>query len=342
MMSTKLRWGILGTGNIAHQFSIGVMGSDRGQLAAVGSRNDESARQFAADHQIHNSHGSYEALMADSNVDAIYNSLPNSMHHEWTIKALNAGKHVLCEKPFANDAAQSQEMFDLARRRGLRVVEAFMYRSNPLTIAAKQALASGVIGELRLIRTSFCYRTYKISGNIRFDRHLGGGGIMDIGCYCVNFARHFAGEEPEQITAAGHFHSSGVDDLAVGTMKFPSGVLASFSCGMSAHADNTAYLCGSEGSIEIPIPWKPPRDNATYVIARGIRPKMDGPVGPAPTGPARQVVTVPVHGDLYGLEADDFAAVVQDGKKPTITEADTMGNMRVLDELRKQIGLKFV
>jgi predicted dehydrogenase len=339
-MSDRIRWGILGTGNIATQFACGVRASQRGQLTAVGSRKIDTARAFAEKNQIPQAHSSYDALLADPNVDAVYNSLPNSLHHEWTIKALRAGKHVLCEKPFAVDAGQTEEMFDVARQTGRVLVEAFMYRSNPLTLAVKKAVDDGAIGQLRLIRTSFCYRTNKVAGNVRFSRELAGGGLLDIGCYCVNYSRYFAGAEPAHVTAAAHFHESGVDDLVVGTMQFPTGVLASFTCGMIAHADNTAYLCGSDGFIEVPIPWKPPHTQAIYILARGTPPKMDGPVRPQ-GAPQRETIRVPIHGELYGMEADDFAAAVSDGVTPRVTPQDTIGNMRVLDEIRRQIGLRF-
>src|SRR2546428_13775935 len=198
-MSDRLRWGILGTGNIARQFAAGMKSAPRSEIVAVGSRSGESANEFARAHATATAHASYQQLLDDQNVEAIYNSLPNSLHHEWTIKALRAGKHVLCEKPFARDEAETQEIFDAARHAGKIVTEAFMYRSNPLTLAVKKAVESGIIGQLLLIRTSFCYRTNKIAGNIRFDRALAGGGLMDIGCYCVNFSRYFASEEPTRI-----------------------------------------------------------------------------------------------------------------------------------------------
>lgn len=339
-MSKRLRWGILGTGNIARQFAAGVRASQRGELSAVGSRRRESADTFAATHHISAVHGSYDDLLADPAVDAIYNSLPNSMHYEWTIKALRAGKHVLCEKPFAVDAAQAQEMFDVARQTGKVLVEAFMYRSHPLTHAILKAVKDGAIGELRLIRTSFCYRTTKITGNVRFSRELAGGGLMDVGCYCINFSRLFAGGEPVGMSAVAHLHETGVDDLLSATLQFPNGILAGFSCGMIAQADNTAQLCGSEGYIEVPVPWKPPANESLFVIARGTPPRMDGPVK-TPAAPQRQTVRVNVDGELYGIEADDFTAAVFDGNTPTVTPHDTLGNMRVLDELRRQIGLKF-
>ena len=341
-MKTKLSWGIIGTGNIARQFCAGVNTSRRGRLMAVGSRGAASAAAFAATHHIPNPHGSYEELLVDKSVEAVYISLPNTMHHEWTIKALQAGKHVLCEKPFAANTADSEEMFDVADKLGMVLIEAFMYRAHPLTQAVMASYRRGDIGELQLIRTSFCYRTTRIDGNIRFDPALAGGGLMDIGCYCINFSRFFAGEEPSSVCAVAIKHSGGVDRVAVGMMVFPRGIVASFTCGMSVQADNTAYLCGEEGYIEIPIPWKPPAVGARFSVVRATPPRMDQ-AGLAATGSVansgpRQTFTVDANMDLYGLEADDFAATVLDRKAPMLTRADTLGNMRVLDEMRRQAG----
>ena len=334
-MNDRLAWGILGTGNIARQFATGVNASRRGRLVAVGSRTPDKARAFGQTHHIPITYGSYQQLLDDPAVQAVYNSLPNNLHHEWTVKALRAGKHVLCEKPFAINLAQAIEMFDVAQRHGKVLIEAFMYRAHPLTHAIQESVHSGAIGEVRLIRTSFCYKVSKWQGNIRFAPDLAGGVIMDVGCYCVNFSRLFAGAEPSQIHVVHHRHESGVDDIAAAALLFPSGAIATFTCGMSVHADNTASICGSEGYIEIPVPWKPPRD-ATYTIARSTPPKMENPTIQSP--PPRETRTVAVEGDLYGLEADAFTATVQDGALPAVSREDTLGNQRVLDELRRQIG----
>ena len=334
-----LRWGILGTGNIARQFAAGVRGSRRGMLAAVGSRSRESADAFAAAHGAARVAGDYADLINARDVDAVYVSLPNHLHHEWTIRALKAGKHVLCEKPFAVNAAESEEMFDAAVRAGRVLVEAFMYRSHPQTLAVLDAVRGGAIGELKLIRTSFCYRTTRVAENIRFKPEMAGGGLMDVGCYCVNFSRLFAGAEPTQIEIVGHVHETGVDDLAAGSMRFPNGVTASFTCGMTVQADNTAYLCGTEGYIEMPVPWKPPKDNASFTIARATPPRMDGPVKPGP--PPRETRRVDAGMDLYAFEADDFAETVLDGQPPRVSREDTIGNMRVLDEMRQRLGVRF-
>src|SRR4029079_14380607 len=164
----------------------------RSGVAAVGSRSVESARNFSIAHSIATAHGTYDALLADPTVDAVYISMPNSLHHEWTIKSLRAGKHVLCEKPFALTASEAKEMFDAAKKAGKVLVEAFMYRSHPLTLAVIDSLRGGEIGELRLIRTSFCYKTSRVEGNVRFDKKLGGGGLMDVGCYCLSLSRLLA------------------------------------------------------------------------------------------------------------------------------------------------------
>ena len=334
-MADPLRWGILGTGNIAKQFAAGVKSARRSAIVAAGSRQVATARQFAAEYDVARAYGSYDELLADPNVDAIYNSLPNSLHHEWTIKSLRAGKHVLCEKPFAMDLRETTEMFDVARQTKRMLVEAFMYRSHPLTKAVVDTVCSGAIGEVRLIRTSFCYRTTKIDGNVRFAPALGGGALMDVGCYCISFSRLIAGAEPTSSYATARKHPTGVDDVVIGTMHFPGDVLASFTAGMGVQADNTAYICGTEGYIEVPVPWKPPVNGAVYTIARGTPPRQDNP---APTKiPPRETRTVDANTELYALEADDFAAAVLDSRPPAVTEPDTVGNMAVLDDLRKQI-----
>jgi predicted dehydrogenase len=338
-MSATMRWGILGTGNIARQFATGMKSSKRCVAAAAGSRNLETAEAFAKSFGIPRALGSYEALVADRDVDAVYVSLPNSLHEQWTIAALAAGKHVLCEKPLAMDAGQAERMFAAAEKAGKLLMEAFMYRTHPQTLAVVEAVKSGAVGELRLIRTSFCYRTRTLEGNVRFARELGGGGLMDVGCYCINFSRLFAGGEATEIRASACFHESGVDELATGVLQFPGGVIANFACGMCAQADNTAYLCGSEGYIEIPVPWKPVTGSSKFIVTRGTPPRMDG--GTATGPPPRDVREVEFSGDLYGIEADDFAGMALEGKTPAVTKEDSLGNMRVLDEMRRQIGLEF-
>ena len=338
-MTEPLRWGFLGTGNIARQFAEGLAGAEDSRAVAVGSRRADSASGFSRTHGIERAHASYEALLGDTGVEAVYLSLPNSMHHEWTLKALRAGKHVLCEKPLARTAAESEEMFDAAAKAGRLLVEAFMYRSHPLLHAVTERIDRGAIGQLLLIRASFCYCTTKIEGNIRFDRALAGGALMDVGCYCVDFARLFAGAEPTAIHAAAHKHETGVDDRVAGTISFANGVLASFNCGMTLHADNTASLCGSAGFIEIPVPWKPPARKARFLLKHSQRPLQDG--SSQPMAPPVETFEVDAPKPLYALEADDFAASVRHNRPPTITRGESVGNMKILDEIRGQTGLEF-
>ena len=337
-MNDRLRWGILGTGNIATQFAAGVNASRRGRLVAVGSRSSESSAAFAGKFQVPQAMDDYEKLIRTPDVDVVYNALPNSMHHRWTIAALRAGKHVLCEKPLAAGAAEAQEMFDVAAQTGRVLMEAFMYRSHPQTLAVLQAVRQGKIGELKLIRTSFCFRIRQIAGNIRFRSELAGGSLMDVGCYCINFSRLLAGAEPTRIDVVGHVHESGIDDLAAGTLTFPDSVVATFSCGMTVQADNAAQLCGSEGYIQIPVPWKPPRGNAGFTIGRSTPPRMEVQ-NAAPLTPPQEWHPVESDDDLYALEADDLAATILDGQPPRISADDSLNNMRVLDEMRRQLGI---
>ncbi len=339
-MTERLRWGIMGTGNIANQFAQGLAGSSRGQLTAAASRTQASASTFTDKHdaKAHAFEG-YERLLDCADVDAIYLALPNHMHMAWTLKALQAGKHVLCEKPIANNADQAAAMFEQAKASGKVLVEAFMYRSHPLHHAIAQQIAEGAIGKIQAIRTSFCFKVAKPEGNIRFSRACAGGALMDIGCYCVNFSRHYIGSEPQAVHATSRLNDDGVDILTSGTMHFADDILASFTCGMTLHADNAAYICGDEGYITIPIPWKPPAEKATYTLNRGTPPRMDK--GAAAAGPMSKQVAVDAGRPLYGLEADDFAAVVMDGATPTITAQDTIANMQTLDALRESAGVIF-
>jgi predicted dehydrogenase len=218
-------------------------------------------------------------------------------------------------------------MFDTSRQSGRVLAEAFMYRSHPLTLALRRAVAEGRIGELRVIRTSFLFAADTVEGNVRFDAGLAGGSLMDVGCYCLSYARLFAGEEPKAMMACGHLHASGVDDYAAGALAFPGGVVSSFACGITVRADNTAYLEGTAGYIRVPVPWKPPATEASFT-------RVDKEGGQHTT-----VVSADKH--LYALEADDFAATVLEGVPVRVTEADSLGNQRCLDELRRQVGVAF-
>lgn len=336
-MSGSLRYGILGTGNIARQFADGVAGARRSVVTAIGSRSQDTADAFAKACGIARAHPTYDALLADDTVDAVYISTPNALHHEWTLKALAAGKHVLCEKPIGVTAAEAEEMFDTAQKHGRRLMEAFMYRCHPLTAAWLGAIEAGEIGDVTLIRTSFCYRAHHIDGNVRYSVPLAGGALMDIGCYCVNLSRRVAGAEPASVHVTGRLHESGVDVFTAGTLVFPGGITASFTCGMDTQADNTTHIAGRDGWIEVPRAWKPLGDQSTYIVDGQNPPKQDG--GGAKRGREERSVTTDV--PLYGIEADAFAGVALDGDTPPVTRDGSIGNMRVLDTMRAQLGLPF-
>ncbi len=332
----SLRWGILSTGNIAHQFAAGLRQSRRGKLRAVASRSIQSAKAFAQKYEAPVALGDYQSLLQRDDVDAVYIGLPNTLHAQWTIAALQAGKHVLCEKPLAASEAEVAAMFAAADAAGRTLIEAFMYRTHPQTRAVRAALARGDIGPLRMIRASFCYHTSRIDDNIRFDPTLAGGALMDIGCYCLDFASLCAGSPPLAAQVQAKLHARGVDEMAAGTLRFADDVLASFICAMNMPADNTAYICGQTGYIEIPIPWKPPTGGSRWRIGRGIPPKMDRTGGAG--APVEEFETPPGM-DLYAHEADAFAAAALDGRPPFMTAAESLSNMHWLDQMRRQAGV---
>lgn len=319
-MSEPLKWGILATGVIANKFANDLKATDRGVLVATGSRSSESAEKFAAEHGGRG-YGSYEAVLEDPEVEAIYNSPPNHLHKEWTIKALRAGKHVLCEKPIAMNAREAEEMFAVAEETGRVLVEAFMYRLRPVAKKILETVHSGVIGDVRLIRSNFTFAREADKGDARYHPEWGGGSFMDIGAYSVNFCRAVAGSEPTEIHAIAHLHEHGVDDYAAGLLKFGD-KLATFTAGMTIMSDRKVFVAGTKGRIMADQPWF---ENDTFELT---------------VGDETQVIEAGQKKPLYTLEAEAFADIVRNGAEPWTTKADTLGNMRTLDELRRQIGLK--
>ncbi len=319
-MSEPLRWGILGTGQIARKFATQLGQTQRGLLAAVGSRTFESAQGFAREFGGA-VHATYDALLDDKEVEAVYVSLPNSLHAKWSIKAMEAGKHVLCEKPMASNVAEAQRMFDVARQRKRLLVEAFMYRAHPAIAELIRSVRAGLIGDVKLIRSHFTFNREDTDDDARYKPGMAGGSLMDVGCYCINLARALAGSEPTAMHAVAHRHATGVDDYAAGCLDFNGQTLATFTCGMTVEADRTTYVGGSTGYIEIDTPWF---CNGRYTIV-------------TENGDVRRTVRLENSKGLYALEAEAFADAV-DGAEPWISPDDTLGNMRVLDALREQLG----
>ena len=227
--SRPLRIGILGAANIARYFIKDVRASRKVSVEAVASRNLERGKAFAAENGVPRVVPTYEALLADPAIDAIYNPLPNSLHAEWTIRATDAGKHVLCEKPIAGSATEARAMFEAARRNNVYVVEAYPYRAQPQTIKLRELLDAKAIGRLQLVYASFCFAMSNAS-NIRLDPALAGGSLMDAGSYPISLARMIAGERPVRVHAMARMAETGVDRTVVGSLEFASGLLAQISC----------------------------------------------------------------------------------------------------------------
>lgn len=324
-----IRWGILGTGMIAEKFAQGLSLSQSGEPRAIASRNSDKAgdliQQLSDWSGVNHSFDvteaveGYEVLIDHPDVDAVYIALPNHLHKKWTINALRAGKHVLCEKPLALNAAEAEELFAVASEEGRVLIEAFMYRALPQTTNLLESIWDGLIGDLRIIRANFTFNREASPHDARYQAENGGGSLMDVGCYCIDFARSLTGTEPIEMNATFHQHELGVDDYAAGTLAFPNDVLMTFTCGMTVTSDQTAHIAGTEGRIEIPRFWF---GEEGYSIIR-----LDGKTEIIP---GKKNASRPV----YAAEADAFADVVGGAENWNPPE-NTIGNMRVLDALRK-------
>lgn len=252
-----LQLGILGAANIARAFTSGVAPSETVKVAAVASRDAARAESFARECGIPRFHGSYEALLADPAIDAIYNPLPNSLHAEWSIRAMEAGKHVLCEKPLATSAADARAMFAAAKRLGRHLVEAYPYRAQPQTLKLRELLAAGAIGKVRLIHSSFGI-VFSDPANIRLRPDVGGGALLDAGSYAVSLALLATGERPERVSATARWSETGVDLSTVATLEFPGGALAQISASFATAFHRQALIAGDAGTIETTYLNHPP------------------------------------------------------------------------------------
>ena len=247
------RFGILSTANINRKVIPGAKASDKVELIAVASRDQGKADAYAREWGIERAYGSYEALLDDPDVDAVYISLPNTLHREWSIRAVEAGKHVLCEKPFSRRSADVEDAFDAADRSGRLLSEAFMYRHNPQTARLSELVADGAIGELRVVRSDFSYSLYDAE-NIRLRTDVEGGSLMDVGCYCVSGSRLLAGE-PETVFGQAYVGPSGTDWAFAGSMRFPGDVFALFDCATCLPNRDELEAIGTEGSLFLDDPW---------------------------------------------------------------------------------------
>ncbi len=248
-----MRLGIVSTADINRKVIPGAQASEKVDLVAVASREQERAERYAKEWDIGRAYGSYEALLEDPDVDAVYISLPNTMHREWSIRALEAGKHVICEKPFSKRPEDVEAAFDAADRAGRLLTEAFMYRHNPQTKRVAELVREGAIGDLRVIRSAFSYSLYD-ADNIRLRTDVEGGSLMDVGCYCVSGSRLLAGE-PETVFGNASIGPTGTDWVFTGALRFPGDVLALFDCGTSLPERDELEAIGTEGSLFLDDPW---------------------------------------------------------------------------------------
>jgi predicted dehydrogenase len=322
-MADKVRWGVLSTANIGRSVVVpAIQSSANGEVAAVASRDAERAFGYATRFNIPNSYGSYEALLRDPDIEAVYIPLPNSLHAPWVLQAIAAGKHVLCEKPLGLSEAECLEMADAADRRGVRLMEAFMYRFHPQISAALTLLDNGAVGELHHMHAAFTFRLTR-QDNIRLQPELGGGSLMDVGCYCVNIFRTFAAEEPEEVQAWARWHPGGVDEAMAGTLRFPGGVTAQFDCSLSMARRETFLAAGTEGSMELPRAFLPGTASTTIELRRGYNDVEQ-----------RTIAGV----DEYRLMAEHFADCVLTHTTPLFDAREAALTLRVIEALYRSAG----
>jgi predicted dehydrogenase len=313
-----IRWGILSTARIAEKLIGGARVASDASIVAVGSREIARAQAFAAEHGIPDVYGSYEELLA-SDIDAVYIPLPNSMHVEWSIRALEAGKHVLCEKPMAREPELVERAFAVAERAERVLMEAFMWRFHVQTDELMRLVRDGAVGELRLIRSAFGFNLPWLE-NVRWDPELEGGALMDVGCYCVSAMRLVCGSEPLRVSGEQVLRN-GVDARFAGVLRFDGDVLGTFDCGMDVHRRNSLEVVGSEGTILVPSPWQTPH-GASITIVRGdeteeLRPETVDP---------------------YGRELDAMAHAIGTGEPPRLGRADALGQARTIQALYRAAG----
>lgn len=322
---TKVRWGILSTADIGmEKVTPAIQAAENCDVVAIASRSQENASAAAARLGIPTAYGSYEDLLADEDVDAVYIPLPNDMHAEWTMKAAAAGKHILCEKPLAMNAAQAEEMAAACEDAGVKLSEAFMYRLHPIWLEAVRLVRSGVIGELQAVQGWFSFYNDDPL-NIRNRVENGGGAVMDIGCYNINSSRMLFDAEPERIQAAVRRDpTTGVDTLTSAILEFPGGGQASFTCTTRGEDCQSVNIIGTTGRIDMDIPFNIPVDRETKIrVVSG---------GAPPEDPAVETLIFPILNE-YTIQAEVFAQAVLDDTPVAVPISDAINNMKVIDEI---------
>ncbi len=331
-----VRWGILGTGKIARVIATALSESSAGSLATVGSRDGSRARAFVAEFGGGRAHVGYDKVIADPDVDLVYVATPHPHHLEWAVKAADAGKHVLCEKPMGVNHAEAAQIVDAARRNDVFLQEAFAYRRHPQTARLVDLIRSGAIGDLRLIDASFGYDAGPDPGNYLFDHDLAGGSLLDVGCYTTSMAHLLAaaggaGDAPLQVAAAAFLGPEGVDHTTAATLVFGAGLVARLACSIRVNLDSSVRVYGSSGLITVSSPWLPGRigSEARITVQR--------------SGSEPEVIDIPLDAEVYTVEVDAVSRAVAAGERnPSLmTWEDSLANMRTLDRWRRAIGLRY-
>lgn len=309
-----INWGLISTADINGKLLAGAALSDEVVILAVGSRDADRAAAYARQHGIERAYGSYDELLADPDIQAVYNPLPNTMHSEWSIRALEAGKHVLCEKPFSSHPQEVADAFDVADRTGLVLSEAFMWRHNPQTKKLAELVAGGAVGELRLIRSTFSYALFD-ADNIRLRTDVEGGALMDVGCYCISGSRLLGGE-PIAATGRQYTGPSGTDWLFTGILEFPNDVLATFDCATCLTSRDELEAVGTEGSLFLDDPWH--ANTPVIEVRRG----------------GKLVDRIEIdYQNSYRLELEDVNAAIRGERAALLGRDDAMGQVRTIEAL---------
>jgi D-xylose 1-dehydrogenase (NADP+, D-xylono-1,5-lactone-forming) len=316
-----VNWGVLGAAKIARSLATALRDSKLACSYAVASRSLPKAKAFAREYGFQKCYERYQTLLNDPEVDVIYNPLPNHLHCAWTIRALEAGKHVLCEKPLAKNAAECRRMIAAAKRNNRLLMEAFMYRVHPQTLRIQELLRERTIGEIRVMRAGFGFTLDEDSGNVRLETRMGGGCLMDVGCYCVNAIRTFFGEEPSLVLGhAERGKRTKVDMNFAGTLVFSEGKLGIFNSSFRTVLDRGIEIIGTRGRILAPSPWKPDGKLSTFTL------EVDGKA---------KVIEIRDGGEIYHNEVNHFSRCVLTNKPPLIPPEDGWRNMIVIDALKR-------
>jgi len=314
----KYRWGILSTANIGRRAMIPALKESKmAKVIAVASRESEKAHRFSEELGIPVAYGDYQALLDDPSIDAVYNPLPNHLHKPWSIRAAEAGKHILCEKPLALNTGECREMIAAAKANNVLLMESFMYRHHPRIQAARQQIQSGAVGKLHIIESAFTFRLDN-KADIRYQPEMGGGAAMDVGCYCINISRFLAGREPEVVLARAVWASSGVDDQLTAILDFGGGLIAHFDCGFNQRSRQCCIASGTEGFMVIRNTFLP---GIGRTILNRVKEHQDHK-------------TTFKGVNEYRLIAEDFMQSIQN-KTLAFPPEDAVSNMRVIQALLK-------